>query len=91
MADVQLDGNYPTADNLKYIDPDGAPIEGATLRVYKKIDYDLDDLSAAVGVTTTDSNGHWTDAMIVESGFTYVVQFHKPGSFGPDTEEVIIP
>lgn len=88
---VALDEDYGTENNLRYNDPDGRPIADAQVRVYKKTDYDLENYAAVVGVTTTDANGGWVDPVTVEAGFTYTVQFFKPGAFGPDTREVVIP
>lgn len=88
---VALDESYNGDNSLQYTDPDGNPVKDAQVRVYKKIDYDLQNYDAAIGVTTTDENGGWIDPVIVEAGFTYTVQFFKPGSIGPDTTEVVVP
>lgn len=88
---VALDEDYGVENNLRYTTPDGDPIEAAQVRVYKKIDYDLENYAAVVGVTTTDETGGWVDPVTVEAGTTYVVQFFKPGLYGPDTREVVIP
>lgn len=88
---VILDENYDIEDQLQYKDPDGNPIENAQIRVYKKTDYDLENYTACIGVTTTDATGGWVDPVIVEAGFTYTIQFYKPGAYGPDTQEIIIP
>ena len=88
---VQLDEDYNGANSLQYTDPDGEPIDAAQVRVYKKIDYDLQKYDSTVGVTSTDTAGGWVDPVTVEAGFTYTIQFFKPGAFGPDTAEVVIP
>lgn len=88
---VALNEDYGASNQLQYKDPDGEPIADAQVRVYKKVDYDLENFEAAVGVTTTDADGCWVDPVTVEAGYTYVVQFFKPGSFGPDTTEVVVP
>jgi len=88
---IHLDENYSGDNALQYTDPDGAPINEAQVRVYKKVDYDLEKYDATVGVTTTDETGGWVDPVTVEAGLTYVVQFFKPGAFGPDTTEVVVP
>lgn len=88
---VALNEDYGTENQLQYKDPDGEPIKDAQIRVYKKIDYDLENFEAAIGVTTTDDSGSWVNPVTVEAGFTYVVQFYKPGAFGPDKEEVVVP
>lgn len=88
---VTLDEDYSVENNLRYETPDGAPIAEAQVRVYKKVDYDLANYAAVVGTTTTDADGGWVDPVTVEAGFTYIVQFFKPGVYGPDTREVIVP
>lgn len=88
---IALNENYGTENSLRYQDPDGAPIADAQIRVYKKVDYDLRNLAATIGTTTTNENGGWTNTVIVEAGFTYTVHYCKPGVFGPDTREVVVP
>lgn len=88
---IALDEDYGVENQLQYKDLDGTPIEAAQVRVYKKVDYDLANYNAVIGVTTTDANGGWINPVIVEAGFTYTVQFFKPGYFGPDTQEIVIP
>lgn len=88
---VQLDEDYGGEASLRYDTPDGTAIGGAQVRVYRKIDYDLENYDSAIGVTTTDTTGGWTDPVIVEAGLTYTVQFFKPGAYGPDTQEVTVP
>jgi hypothetical protein len=41
-----------------------------------------------VGITITDVFGRWRNPILVDVGFTYVVQLFKPNSFGPDAQEV---
>ena len=88
---IQLDEDYGGTDTLRYDEPGGDPIDAAQVRVYKKVDYDLENFDAVVGVTTTDTAGGWVDPVIVEAGFTYTIQFFKPNAFGPDTQEVVVP
>jgi len=86
-----FDEDYDGENNLRYEDDNGDPINEAQVRVFKKIDYDLENYTAAVGVTTTDATGGWVNPVTVEAGLTYTIQFFKPGYFGPDTKEVIVP
>jgi len=88
---VILDEDYTVDNALQFTEPGGDPVEGAQVRVYKKVDYDLENYTAVVGVTTTDADGGWVNPITVEAGFTYTVQFYKPGAFGPDTQEVVVP
>lgn len=88
---VVLNEDYNTENSLQYTDDGGNPIQDAQIRVFKKTDYDLENFGAALGVTTTDANGAWKNPITVEAGFTYTIEFFKPGAFGPDAQEVVVP
>jgi hypothetical protein len=89
---VTMNQDYGGANELQPTDNDtGLPVEGVQIRVYKKIDYDLQNFEAAVGVTTSDADGGWENPITVEAAFTYVIQYFKPGNYGPNTHEVIVP
>lgn len=88
---VILDEDYGGENELQLTDLNGDPIENAQVRVYKKIDYDLENYEAAVGVTTTDAAGGWVNPIMVEAGFTYTIHFFKPNAYGPATVEIIVP
>lgn len=90
-ATTRLNENFGGANALRYEDEGSVPIDDAQIRVYKKIDYDLQRYDLAIGVTTTTNTGGWSDPIYVEPGFTYVIQFYKPGAFGPDTREIVVP
>jgi hypothetical protein len=40
---------------------------------------------------TTNDHGGWRPQITVEAGYTYTSQFFKPGAFGPNTIEVVVP
>ena len=86
-----LNEDYDTPNALQYTDPDGNPVKDAQIRVYKKLDYDLENFGAALGVAKTEDEGNWSNPITVEAGFTYTIQFFKPGELGPDAIEVIVP
>ena len=88
---VILNEDYGTPNALQAVDLDGNPLTGVQIRVWKKIDFDLQNFEAAIGVTTTNDRGGWRQQLTVEAGFTYVIQFFKPGYFGPNTAEVVVP
>lgn len=88
---VTLDEDYGATNALQPTDEDGVPLDEVQIRIWKKIDFDLQNFEAVVGVTETDETGSWTQPVVVEAGFTYVIQFYKPGSFGPNSTEVIVP
>jgi hypothetical protein len=88
---VVLSEDYGTVNSLQYTNDGGDPIDEAQIRVFKKTDYDLENFGAALGVTTTNATGGWVNPITVEAGFTYTIEFFKPGVYGPDAQEVIVP
>lgn len=87
---LALNENTGSVDNLRYITEGGTPIEGAAIRVYKKIDYDLRNLNLVVGITHTTAAGRWVDSIFVEPGQTYAVVYTKPNLYGPDKIEITV-
>jgi hypothetical protein len=88
---VALNQDYGGVNELQPIDPDNHPLVGVQIRIWKKIDFDLGNYAAAVGTTSTSTEGRWNQPITVEAGFTYVIQFFKPGAFGPNLQQVIVP
>jgi len=89
---VIMDQDYGGTNELQPTDNDtGLPVEDVQIRVYKKIDYDLQNFEAAVGVTSSGADGEWDNPIIVEAAFTYIIQYFKPGGYGPNTHEVVVP
>lgn len=87
---VALDHNYHSTNLYQYISEGGTPIEEATVRVYRKIDYDTNNLSVVVGSTITTATGGWKSPVFVEPGETYTIVYNKVNAYGPDTAEVIV-
>lgn len=87
---IALDANTTGQNNLQYVTQGGTPIEGATVRVYKKIDWDTNQLAAVLGSTITNAGGTWLSPVFVEPGETYTVVYHKANEYGPDTTEVTV-
>jgi len=85
-----LDENAGGDNNLQYITEGGTPVDAATVRVYKKIDWDTQNLTAVIGSTITNTAGGWTSPVFVQPGETYTVVYHKPNEYGPDTQEITI-
>ncbi len=83
-----VDHNTGGANALQYVDPEGQPVVDAYVRVYKKADWDARLLSKVVGLTKTTAEGTWTSPIMVEPGYTFVVQFHLPDQWGPDIVEI---
>lgn len=70
-------------ENLKVLDGNGTPVEGATVRVYAIEDFNANNLSKWVGATTTDKRGYWLAPVPVTTGKTYMIHVFKPLSYGP--------
>lgn len=87
---VPLTENSGGTNNLKYVTQGGTPVGSANIRVYKKIDYDLRNLSKVVGTTITTANGTWSTPVFVEPGETYTVVYHKVNEYGPDIVEITV-
>lgn len=85
-----VDENTPVANNLQYVTPGGTPIEEARIRIYKKIDFDTNNLTNPVGTTVTRADGGWTNPVFVQPGETYTIVYTKPNEFGPDTKEIVV-
>lgn len=90
MATALVNHNYGSAEALRYITAGGQGVEAAIIRIWKKADFEANDFDTACGVTMTNADGNWVNPVALETGFTYVVQFHKPGLYGPDNVEVIV-
>lgn len=90
LNNVKLDHNYGTAGALRYQAANGAPVEGALIRIYLKSDFDQGLTSAPLAITQTDAYGNWVNPLYVAVGATYTIQFAKEGMYGPDKIEVIV-
>lgn len=88
---VLLDTNYGGIDALRLRAPDGQPVSGATIRVFRKVDYEAPGVLPPVGVASTKDDGRWTLAIPVAPATTYIIHFSKEGAFGPDSVEVVVP
>lgn len=87
---IALTENTNSPNNLQYITEGGTPVNAATVRVYKKIDYDLRNLGKVVGSTVTTPAGTWLTPIFAEPGETYTIVFHKTNEYGPDTVEITV-
>jgi hypothetical protein len=90
LGEVALSQDSGGIDNLRYVTPEGAAIEGASIRVYAREDWEAGNFSLVKGVSYTDALGKWQVAVFVDSGRTYTVVFSKPGYYGPDTVEIVV-
>lgn len=87
---VALNADTNGQNNLQYVTSGGTPIEGATVRVYKKVDWDTRKLENVVGSTITTAKGKWANPVFVEPGETYTIVYHKTNEYGPDDVEVTV-
>ncbi len=91
---IPVDHNFNAPDYLAYADATGDTVEGAAVYVFSKDIYDAaqpdyPDRSDAAAVTTTRTNGRWSDALMLDPG-NYVVLFEKPGEYGPDVQFITV-
>jgi hypothetical protein len=87
---VALSENTGGQNNLQYVTNGGTPINGASVRVYKKLDWDTRNLERVVGTTITNAAGGWATPVFVEAAETYTIVYHKPNEYGPDTAEITV-
>ena len=85
-TDVKLDHNYPSTDSMRFLDATGDPVASAKIRIYKLVA----GAEVPVSITTTASDGRWTQPSFVPPGFTYKVRFEKTEAFGPDEVELVL-
>jgi hypothetical protein len=90
LGEVGLNEDTGSVDNLKYQEADSTAIPDATIRVYKKTDWDAGNVNIVQGVSATDTEGRWQKAVFVPLGQTYTVVFSKVAAFGPDTKEITV-
>lgn len=85
-----IDENTQGANKLQYVSQGGTPIEDARIRVYKKVDWDTNNLVNVIGSTLTRADGGWQEPVFVQPGETYTIVYHKVYAFGPDTIEITV-
>jgi hypothetical protein len=87
---MPIDENTGGANSLQYISQGGTPIKDARIRIYKKVDWDTQNYSAAIGTTITLATGGWQSPIFVQPGDTYTIVYTKTNEFGPDTKEIVV-
>lgn len=83
---VLVDHNYGGDGQLAYVTSACCGVEGATVEAFLKSDWDAGRQGPEYVVATsqTTTGGAWTQAMRLNPG-EYVLRYHKPGEYGPDT------
>lgn len=89
LGSINLTDSSGGKDNLRYLQANGSPVEGALITVYLSSEFVQGNLNT-IGRTTTRADGRWETPILVESGATYTVVFQKEGHFGPDQAEVVV-
>ena len=87
---IMVNHDILTFDNLRYLAPNGDPIDDAEVYIFKKSEYQSDRFDNALGRTSTRPDGRWNDAIPVQAGDTYTVVLFKQGEYGPDVVEIAI-
>lgn len=89
---VRVDHDYGEDNAFVYqIEENCCPIEGATILVFTKADYDggARTIEHAVATSQTTTNGEWAWAVKLNPG-DYVLVFEKPGEYGPDVAALTV-
>ena len=86
-----LHTDYGGYNTFRLVNDSGDPVEAAIVTVYLKDSYDAGDFTAPLGVTATNYDGRWVDAIAVAGSTTYTVHYQKAGVIGPVTVEIVVP
>lgn len=86
-GDTPVNHDTGGAGALKYVDGDGAGIEGAIIQAYVASEYAA-GLFTVRGQTTTKADGTWSSNLLLNSGVEYTLVFYKAGAFGPNAVDV---
>lgn len=88
---VVIDHNYGGADALTYVDPAGCGVIGATLLLFRKVDYDngLRGAASAIAIGQTGAAGRWMNKFRIDPG-QYVLVAEKLGEFGPNHIDITV-
>lgn len=79
-GDVAVDHSFGGTDALRYVDPDGFGIDGATVKAYLASDYDAAPPAYRVrGQTATKSDGRWVAPLQLDPATAYVIVVEKVG------------
>ena len=87
---VMVNHDTEQFDYLRYLAPNGQPISGAEVYLFKKSEYSSDQFDNALGRTLTGEDGRWLQAIPAQAGDTYTVVLFKQGEYGPDVVDIAI-
>lgn len=89
-GDVLVNHNYPSVDNMRFIDEHGNGIDNAVIIAFLKEDYINNRKSHAYikAFTTTKMDGRWKSDFMLDKDLTYIVEFYKQGEFNIATKEI---
>lgn len=76
-ARVRVDHNYPTPDNLRFVTASGTGIPDATIRVFKRPDFESGNTAVPLYTAATAGDGRWVRPLFLEPGFDYTLTFDK--------------
>ena len=89
---VVVDHDYGGTDALFVKNQvNNAPIDGATILVFRQTDYaaGLRSQDHALAITTTDVNGRWKNPAMLSPG-NYTLLIHKSGAIKPRTYALVV-
>jgi len=89
-GNILIDENYPSTDNLRYLNNSGTGIDNASIVVFLKEDFNLGNKSSSFikGSSTTKMDGRWSNPIYLDPNLTFVVQFFKQGEYQPTSIEI---
>jgi hypothetical protein len=88
---VMVTQDYGGPGSMTTEDPNGVPIQGASVRAYLSSDYAAGHTAEAYikGQTFTDINGNWSKPLMLAPG-TYTIVFYKLNEFGPNVTTIVV-
>lgn len=86
---TRVDHNFGSANALAY-EASGTPVADADVYAFTLASWNPSTPTIqAVARTKTNANGKWVDSLFLSPG-QYVIVFHKPNSYGPDTVNITV-
>jgi hypothetical protein len=87
---IAVDHDFPTVDNLRYIDTNGSGIDNGIILVYLTSDYmnGNNTINFIKGTSSTKMDGRWIDPIYLDSGLSFTIVFYKQGAFSITTKEI---
>ena len=88
---VEVNHDYGSTDNLRYITPQAAGIGDAVVRAYLTADYNQGNRAREFirAEVRTSSDGRWQQTMMLDPN-SYTLVYFKSGAYGPDIRQITV-